>query len=196
MLRRIPGLRPPRYRHLAGGAEARFDVVRNHLRFYGPARIRDVATFLDSPVKEVKAHWPDDAVEVVVSDLPPAPRPEPRFVLAGDLDALTGGGPGGRARTVRLLGPHDPYLQLRDRELLVADEARQKHLWRMLGRPAGSPPTASSSGPGDPGPRGRSSRYGSSLWEALSARDRALVEEEAERLAAHRGDVLTGIVEE
>ncbi|MGH9035272.1 MAG: hypothetical protein ACRD0O_05865, partial [Acidimicrobiia bacterium] len=40
VLRRIPGLRPSRYEHLAGEADARFDVIRNHLRFYGPARRR------------------------------------------------------------------------------------------------------------------------------------------------------------
>ena len=40
--------------------------IRNYLRFLGPATPNDVAAFLDSPVAEIKAHWPDDAVEVVV----------------------------------------------------------------------------------------------------------------------------------
>ncbi len=55
VLRRIAGVEPQRYGRLAGEAEPRFDVIRNHLRFYGPARVRDVATFLDAPVKEVEA---------------------------------------------------------------------------------------------------------------------------------------------
>lgn len=196
VLRRIPGLRPPRYEHLAGEADASHDVIRNHLRFYGPARAGDVAAFLDAPVKEVKAHWPEDGVEVVITDLPPAARPEPRFVLAGDLDALTGGGSGGPAPTLRLLGPHDPYLQLRDRELLVADQARQKDLWRVLGRPGGIVAGGEVIGTWRPRASGRRLAVRIEPWKSLRARDRALVEEEAERLAAHRGLVPGGIVEE
>ncbi len=38
--------------------------IRNYLRFLGPATPNDVAAFLDAPVAEIKAHWPEDAVEV------------------------------------------------------------------------------------------------------------------------------------
>ncbi|MBE7190234.1 crosslink repair DNA glycosylase YcaQ family protein, partial [Jatrophihabitans endophyticus] len=36
---------------------------------------------------------------------------------------------------VRLLGPFDPYLQARDRDLLVPDSTMHKTLWPVLGRP-------------------------------------------------------------
>jgi hypothetical protein len=36
---------------------------------------------------------------------------------------------------VRLLGPFDPYLQARDRHLIVPDKRVQKTLWPVLGRP-------------------------------------------------------------
>ena len=72
-----PGTSPPVLRRVAGwprrapgpaedpmAAPEHLQPIRNYLRFLGPASPQDVATFLDSPVAEVKAHWPDDAVEV------------------------------------------------------------------------------------------------------------------------------------
>ena len=40
-----------------------------------------------------------------------------------------------RPTGVRLLGPFDLFLQGRDRELVLPDEAARKDLWRTLGRP-------------------------------------------------------------
>jgi len=107
VLRRIPGLRPPLFGHSAGEADARFDVVRSYLRCYGPARFRDAAVFLDARVKDVKAHWPEDAVELEVSDSPNAGA---ALCVADHLDAPPPGGSGAPGRSVRLLGPYDSYL--------------------------------------------------------------------------------------
>jgi hypothetical protein len=197
VLRRIPGMRPLLYRRLAGDADPRLDVIRNHLRFYGPARPRDVATFLDAPVKEVKAHWPDDVVEVTVTGAPAGgSRAEPRHLLAEDLDALTAGGSANGSRHVRLVGPYDPYLQLRDRELLVDDEPRRKDLWRVLGRPGAVVADGEVIGTWRPKASGRKLTVRLEPWGRPRRGDRALVEDQAERLAAHRGAALAGIVTE
>ena len=45
-----------------GGARA-LQPIRNYLRFLGLATPNDVAAFLDSPVAEIKAHWPADAAK-------------------------------------------------------------------------------------------------------------------------------------
>ena len=195
VLRRVPGLRPSSFGRLGGEAAGAFDVIRGYLRFYGPARMGDVATFLDAAVKDVKAHWPDDAVEVAVRGDGAAGRPAPRFVLADDLDRLTAGGPTGGDRIVRLVGPYDPYLQLRDRELLVADEARRKDLWRVLGRPGAVVADGRVVGTWRPGAAARKLTVRLEPWEPLGRRDRALVEEQAERLAAHRGARLVEVAE-
>ncbi|MGH3344399.1 MAG: DNA glycosylase AlkZ-like family protein [Carbonactinosporaceae bacterium] len=49
------------------------------------------------------------------------------------LDALFSASP--VADLVRLLPPADPFLQARDRDLLVPERARRKALWRILGNP-------------------------------------------------------------
>src|SRR5262245_45190678 len=178
VLRRSKGGRASKYRHLAGEAAPRFEVIRNHLRFYGPVRVRDVAAFIDAPAAEVKARWPADAVEVMVSDGPTTGRAEPRFVLAGDLDALTGGGPERSERAVFLLGPFDPYLQLRDRELRVADEARRKDVWRVLGRPGAIVAGGEVIGTWRPQASGTKLAVRIEPWGRLAAKDRALVHEQ------------------
>ena len=60
VLQRIPGSRrrPPR----ATGSTS----IRAYLRLLGPATPKHVADYLDAPVKDVKARWPDDVVEVTV----------------------------------------------------------------------------------------------------------------------------------
>lgn len=194
VLRRIPGLTPPLFRHLADEADPRFDVIRSYLHFYGPARVKDVAVFLDAPVKDVKAHWPADAVELAVRDVAWEARHEPRFLLAADLDAATAAG--GPIRSIRLLGPYDPYVQLRDRELLVPDEAHRKSLWPVLGRPGAIVADGDLVGTWRPKTSGRKLTVRIQPWVTQTAHDRALVEEQAERLAAHRGVPFAGLTAE
>jgi hypothetical protein len=191
VLRRIRGLRPRPYQRLASNAAALHDVIRNHLRFYGPARVRDVAAFLDAPVRDIRAHWPIDVVEVIVADVPS----EPRFVLEEHLEPLMADGGDGR-RVLRLVAPFDPYLQLRDRELLVPDEAARKGLWPVLGRPGAILADAEVVGTWRPRASGRKLTVRIQPWGPLDDRDRRAVREQAERPAAHRDAVLAGIAEE
>lgn len=202
VLRRIPGLKPPMYRRLGGEAEPRFDVVRNYVRFFGPARVRDAAAFLDAPQAEVERHWPTDVVEVRVDDgavpspSPSAGRAARRFALAEDVDALRAAGEGrsGSARpAVRLLGPYDPFLQLRDRELLVPDPERRKVLWPVLGRPGAVVAGGEVLALWRPRTSGKRLRLAIEPWRPFGAAGRRAVEEEAERLAAHRGATSAGL---
>ena len=126
VLERVKGFRAPMYRHLADEAEPRFDVIRNYLRFFGPAAVADAAAYIDSPSRAVRERWPEDVEDVTVGERRAA-------VLSGDLDELRD--PPDASDVTRLLGPFDPYLQLRDRELLVPDAARRKALWPTIGRP-------------------------------------------------------------
>ncbi len=197
VLRRIPKLRPNRYGRLGGEAEARFHVVRNYLRFHGPARMKDAAAYVDTTSKDVKAQWPEEAVEV---EIPDAGHPGPWHALEGDVELLDEGGAGpgpgpAHGSVVRLLGPFDPYLQLRDRELLVPDAAHRKDLWRSLGRPGGIVIDGEVAGTWRPRASGRKLGLLVDPWRKLSKKDRAAVDDQAERLAAHRGVALGDITD-
>ena len=174
VLQPVPGLLP------AETVPERFDVVRAYLRLLGPATPQHVAGYLDAPVRDVRARWPADAVEVSVAG-------ERRWTLdPGGLDAQP-------PAVTRLLGPFDLFLQARDRELLVADPAHRKELWPVLGRPGAVLSGGVVAGVWRPRKTGASLTVAVQLWVRATAALRSAVEEQAERLAASRGATLKAL---
>lgn len=176
VLRRIPGWRDP-----AARVPAHLDPIRGVLRFLGPATVADVAGYLDSPTKVVRAHWPDDAVAVDVEGTE-------RFVLDDDRAALRRPP---EVEGVRLLGPFDLFLQGRDRELVVPDAAARKDLWRTLGRPGAVLDGAELVGSWRPRASGQKLRIAVEMWSGRAEVPDG-VEEQAERLAEFRGVTFAG----
>ncbi|MFB8228965.1 DNA glycosylase AlkZ-like family protein [Cellulosimicrobium sp. NPDC055967] len=193
VLRRVPGLDPPLYGRLGVEAEPRLDVVRGYLRFFPAASVQDVAGFLDAPVKDVRGRWPDDAVRVDVPDADPGARPVDRWALADDVEQLAGAAArlrdaraGAGTPVVRLVGPYDLYLQLRDRATLVPDAARAKDLWRVLGRPGAVLADGEVVGTWRPRASGRRLTVLTDPWVSWDAGLADAVGEQAERLRAFR----------
>ena len=91
---------------------------------------------------------------------------------------------------VRLLGPFDLFLQSRDRELVVPDEADRKDLWRTLGRPGGVLVGHEVLGTWRPRASGKKLRLAVNAWAPLPD-----LTEQAERLAAFRGVTFDGFVD-
>ncbi|WP_030156460.1 MULTISPECIES: winged helix DNA-binding domain-containing protein [unclassified Glycomyces] len=176
VLRPVPGLSP------AETFEDRLDPVRAYLHLCGPATVKEVAEYLDTPVKELKAHWPGDAIEV-------ATEAGARWILAGDEAALRGADAAG----TRLLGPYDLFLQARDRAVLVEDPERRKRLWPVLGRPGAVLVDGDIAALWRPRKSGKRFTVAVEPWRPLAAAERKAVEAEAERLAAFRGVALTGL---
>lgn len=191
VLRRIPGIRPTPYKRLGTRADTKFDVIRGYLRFFGPAPVRAIATYLDAPMADVTANLPDDVVEVDVEGRDTRTK---RYALADDLDTLAGAaGSSASTGVVRLVGSHDPYLQLRDRDVLVADTPRQKDLWRTLGRPGAVLVDGEVAGTWRPRASGKSLTIQLDAWTPIKRTTRAAILHEAERLAAHRGLTLRAV---
>jgi hypothetical protein len=172
------GTSPPVLRPVPGLAAAtdvpdRLDVIRAYLRLLGPATPQHVAGYLDAPVADVKARWPEDAVEVSLDG-------ERRWLLAADVERLGEVAPAG----TRLLAPFDLYLQARDRPLLVSDADRAKDLWRTLGRPGGVLSDGEIAGTWRARKAGGSLTVSVALWAPV---DRGRLAAQAEQLAAFRG---------
>ncbi|QLQ35445.1 winged helix DNA-binding domain-containing protein [Micromonospora robiginosa] len=176
VLRRIPAFRP------AATPGDRLDLVRAYLRLLGPATPKHVADYLDAPVKDVKARWPQDAVEVTVDG-------ETRWLLAADEAALSSAG----STPTRLLGPFDLFLQAKDRATLAPDPARAKELWPVLGRPGAVLADGDLVGAWRPRKSGAKLTVAVQPWGKLTAAQRRDVGEQAERLAAHRSATLAGV---
>ncbi|SHN85652.1 Winged helix DNA-binding domain-containing protein [Geodermatophilus obscurus] len=174
VLRPVPGLVP------AETVPPHLDVVRGYLRLLGPATPKLVAGYLDAPVKDVQARWPDDAVEVTVDG-------ERRWLLAEDADRVDDVPP---ATGVLLLGPFDLFLQARDRPLLVDDPVRAKALWPVLGRPGAVLADGEVAGTWRPRKAGSTLTVTVELWQPVP---REAVTAAAERLAAFRGVVLKDV---
>ncbi|MFI7430059.1 winged helix DNA-binding domain-containing protein [Micromonospora sp. NPDC049836] len=176
VLQRISGFRK------AATPSDRFDLIRAYLRLLGPATPQHVAGYLDAPVKEVKAHWPQDVVEVPVDG-------EPRWLLAADEAALAPTD----APVTRLLGPFDLFLQAKDRATLLPDPARAKELWPVLGRPGAVLADGELVGTWRPRKAGRALTIAVQPWRQLPRTRREAVVAQAERLAAYRGVPLAGV---
>ncbi|MFC4017674.1 winged helix DNA-binding domain-containing protein [Micromonospora sp. GCM10011542] len=176
VLRRIPGFRE------AADAGDRLDLVRAYLRLLGPATPGHVAAYLDAPVKDVKARWPEDVREVTVDG-------ETRWILAADEQALASA----EAAVTRLLGPFDLFLQAKDRATLVPDVAHAKELWPVLGRPGAVLVDGEVVGTWRPRKSGSRMTLTVNPWQKLPESRRRAVVEQAERLAAHRAVALAGV---
>lgn len=176
--------RLPRWKGMAARVPAEVHPVRSVLRFLGPSTPKLVAEYIDSPVREVKAQWPEDTTDVEVGG-------ERRSILTDDLDALTD--PVDVSGNVRLLGNFDLFLQARDRQLLVDDEARRKALWPVLGRPGAVLAGHDIAGLWRPRTSGTRLRVEIEEWGPWTTVVERSVGEQAERLADFRGLEFAGV---
>ncbi|MFC8653630.1 DNA glycosylase AlkZ-like family protein [Streptomyces parvus] len=158
-------------------ASGTVDLIRAYLRFLGPATPAEVAKYLGTRPAVVKAVWPGDLAEVSVEG-------RKAWLPASDLDALLSAKSGD---LVRLLPPGDPFLQARDRALLVPDKSREKEVWRAISAPGALLIGSGIGGVWRAKAAGRRLDVTVTPFEPLSASVRGAVEAEAELVAAARG---------
>jgi hypothetical protein len=125
VLQRRPGARMPKRPDLAALRE----LALGYLRLLGPATPVEVADYLGVRRADLMAAWPDELAEVRVDGRRTWLPSEAKASLAASHTARRD------SALVRLLGAFDPFLQARDRDLIVPDKALQKALWPVIGRP-------------------------------------------------------------
>jgi hypothetical protein len=153
-------------------------LIRGYLALLGPATPADVAGYLDARRADLDGVWPDDLVEVSVAGagtgwLPADRAEELRSPPAPEL--------------VRLLGGFDPWVQARDRDLIVPDRAMHKALWPVLGRPGVLLVDGEIAGTWRPKASGRKLTLNVEAFVPQPPSTWTQIEAEAERVAAVRG---------
>ena len=106
-----------------------------------------------------------------------------RWLLAEDREALLQGEEGDR---LLLLGPHDPYLDLRDRETVLPDQKLQRLVWRTVGNPGAVLLGGRAVGLWTALSKGGGLELSVSLFQQLSPVQRARLEELGAAYAAFR----------
>jgi hypothetical protein len=179
-----PGTSPPVLQRRKGAAlvgepdrSALRVLIDAYLNLLGPATPVDVAGFLGARRADLGQSWPADAVEVSVEG-------RQAWISAAAAEELQAAEP---VEVVRLLGGFDPYLQARDRDLVVPDPALQKALWPVLGRPGAVLVDGEVVGTWRPKTSGKKLTLTVEAFVPLAAHTWAEIETEAQRMATVRG---------
>jgi hypothetical protein len=113
-------LRPQEIPTSSDGTET---ALLRYVELHGPASAARLASFLGTTLGVAKALVPPDLVEVS----------GPAGLGWMTPDALKRAQKSEMPQLTRLLPPSDPWLQARDRELLVPDAAKRKVVWKAIG---------------------------------------------------------------
>lgn len=182
----VPDTRPAVLAPLAGvlteaGPAAGIDrLVAACYRVHGVATTAEVAAHLGTSAGCIKPAVPDDMVPVLVGGSRSAAR-------AAMVDELVGVDVAAASRLVRLLPGSDPFLQPRDRAVLTTERDRQKTLWPVIGQPGAVLAAGGVAGVWRTRLSGRRLTITVTPWHRFSAREHALLADEAQLVGALRG---------
>ena len=157
------------------------ELVRRFLHCYGPTAPADLQAWLGGSPQQAKRLWSAAAEEME----PVRVLGRTRWALIRDRDSLTA--PPEQPGRLILLGPHDPYLDLRDRALVLEDPARQRQVWRTVSNPGAVLKDGRVAGIWTGKAVQGRLEFSLSLWEPLSPGARRALEHEAGAYAAFRG---------
>ncbi len=156
-------------------------LVRKFLHCHGPSTPALLAEWLGCSPAQARRLWNSVAQELE----PVSVEGKARWFLSADRDALAH--PCGPQERLLLLGPHDPYLDTRDRDVLLPDKALQKLVWRTVGNPGAVVLDGRISGVWTARTVRDRLELSVTAWQAFSARQQSMLEIRAQEYAAFRG---------
>lgn len=166
----------------AQGAE----LARRFLHAYGPATPRAFADWLGSTPAQAKRLW-----QQIEEELEPVTAAGKKaFILQSDRESFRCAD---TEEALLLLGPHDPYLDIRDRAILLEDTAAQRQVWRTVGNPGVILKGGKIIGIWKTRTQRENLSVTTTLWEPLSAPEQRELERQIEGYASFRGLALQGI---
>lgn len=157
---------------------ARAELLRRHLRCYGPSTRADFAAWVGIQAGDAAPWW-----TLIEDELTQVEFGGRSWILTEDLDALRSAP---APKGVRLLPPRDPYTQLRDRETII-DKKFHREVWKAVGEPGTVLADGKIIGSWRPRKSGRKLTITIKAFGSLPARHRKSLLQEAEQVGPLRG---------
>lgn len=170
---------------IGSGSGDEAELVRKFLHCYAPATRRELADWLGCSPAQARRLWASVAPELE----PVRFGGRVKYALAADIVDMQASWPGGG---LLLLGPHDPYLDARDREVIAPDVKAQRAIWKYTGNPGVVLRGGVAAGIWRSRVSGGAISVSAELFEPLPEAELRALAAEAERQAAARGLVLRG----
>ena len=105
------------------------NLVRKYLHCYGPANVATFMQWLGCSKKQAQRLW-----NTLLDEMEPVEvLGKKAFILSEDKETLFA--PPAPQRELLLLGAHDPYLDQRDRRVLLEDPLQQRQVFKTVGNP-------------------------------------------------------------
>jgi len=105
------------------------ELVRKFLHCYGPSTVDCFMNWLGSSVQQAHRLWNTISDEIV----PIRVEGKTGYMLSTDMDSLLSAESDGEK--LILLGAHDPYLDMKDRTIILENRSLQKTVWRFTANP-------------------------------------------------------------
>ena len=171
---------------LVPSAQGTAELARRFLHAYGPATPRTFAEWLGSTPAQAKRLW-----QQIEEELEPVTAAGKKaFILQSDRESFRCAD---AEESLLLLGPHDPYLDIRDRAILLEDTAAQRQVWRTVGNPGVILKSGKIIGIWKTRTQREKLSVTAALWEPFSASEQRELKQHLEGYAAFRGLALQSL---
>ena len=171
---------------LVPSAQGTAELARRFLHAYGPTTPRTFADWLGSTPAQAKRLWRQIEEELE----PVTAAGKKAFILQSDRESFRCAD---AEESLLLLGPHDPYLDIRDRAILLEDTAAQRQVWRTVGNPGVILKGGKIIGIWKTRTQRENLSVSTTLWQPLSTPEQRELERQMEGYASFRGLALQGI---